>query len=103
MFESENADTSYCWPMAGYIDAHVHFWDSSVLRYDWLDSVPTIAGRHGLRDYRAATADDPPDRFVFVQAGTIPADGGNEVPQPSPPTSTAWETTGSILSAVFVA
>ena len=60
--------------MTGYVDAHVHFWDPSVLSYDWLADVG-MDRRLALGEYRAATADDPPDRYVFVQAGAADADG----------------------------
>lgn len=51
-----------------YTDAHVHFWDRSLHSYPWLDDEPKLGRRYLLEDYRAATADDPPDGFVFVQA-----------------------------------
>jgi L-fuconolactonase len=63
---------------SGYVDAHVHFWDVDVHRYDWLADEPGLGDRCVLADYRAATADDPPDRFLFVQAGTAEEDAGAE-------------------------
>ena len=67
----------YCPAMSGYVDAHVHFWDPSVLSYDWLADVG-LDRRLALDEYRAATADDPPERYVFVQAGAADADGAAE-------------------------
>lgn len=61
-----------------YVDTHVHFWDVTRARYPWLTDAGTLPRRALLEDYRAATADDPPDRFVFVQAGTVNADGADE-------------------------
>lgn len=64
--------------MTGYIDAHLHFWDRAIARYDWLDDEPRLPARATLDDYRTATADDPPQQYVFVQAGADPADGSAE-------------------------
>ena len=64
--------------MTGYVDAHLHFWDREVARYRWLEDEPRLPARAALGDYREATADDPPEQFVFVQAGADPADGAAE-------------------------
>lgn len=64
--------------MPGYIDAHVHLWDTGRHRMDWVEAEPGLADRYLLDDYRSATADDPPDGFVFVQAGVADADGTAE-------------------------
>lgn len=64
--------------MTDYIDAHLHFWDRAIARYDWLDDEPRLPARATLDDYRTATADDPPQQYVFVQAGADPADGSVE-------------------------
>jgi L-fuconolactonase len=52
----------------GYVDSHVHFWDTARLGYTWLAGEPRIAGRHGPGDLRAEAGADAPDRIVFVQA-----------------------------------
>ena len=64
--------------MTGYVDAHLHFWDREVARYRWLENEPRLPARAALDDYREATADDPPEQYVFVQAGADPADGAAE-------------------------
>ena len=60
--------------MTGYVDAHVHFWDAGELRYHWLVDDPAWQRNVTLEDYRSATIDDPPDRFVYVQVGSEPPD-----------------------------
>jgi len=60
------------------IDAHVHFWDTDLHTYEWLAEAPGLVDRYVLADYREATADDPPEGFMFVQAGCTDADGAAE-------------------------
>jgi L-fuconolactonase len=50
------------------VDAHVHFWDPSVLSYPWLRSVPSIAGPHTPALLCAEAGPDVPTHMVFVQA-----------------------------------
>jgi L-fuconolactonase len=60
------------------IDAHVHFWDPSVLRYPWLASEPAL-------DARFTPADFPPlgsgevDAVLFVEANPAPELAADEV------------------------
>ena len=61
--------------MSRYVDAHVHFWDVTENRYPWLEEARELPRRATLDDYRTATTDGPPEQFVFVQAGTVDADG----------------------------
>jgi L-fuconolactonase len=51
-----------------YIDAHVHFWDPARLPYPWLAVAPNLAGAHLPEDYAQATAADPAEGYVFVEA-----------------------------------
>ena len=64
--------------MTRYIDAHMHLWDRAVGRYRWLDDETGLPAAATLADYRKATVDDPPERFVFVEADVGPADGRAE-------------------------
>ncbi|MDW3220068.1 MAG: amidohydrolase family protein [Acidimicrobiales bacterium] len=50
-----------------YVDAHVHFWDDGI-EHGWLDGEPALPSRATLADYRDTTVDDPPSRFLFVEA-----------------------------------
>jgi L-fuconolactonase len=51
-----------------HVDAHVHFWDPTVLAYPWLDAVPAIAGPHGPAQLFDEAGPDGPTQMVFVQA-----------------------------------
>jgi L-fuconolactonase len=51
-----------------FTDSHVHFWDTSLRRYPWLDGVPALGGAHGPSDLVREAAGDAPSRVVFVQA-----------------------------------
>lgn len=60
------------------IDSHVHFWDSSVLRYPWLAAEPSLAGRFRPGDY-APLAAGQVDAVVFVEANPAPEQAAHEV------------------------
>lgn len=51
-----------------YIDTHVHFWDPARLPYPWLHAVTSLATPFLPEDYARATAADPAERYVFVEA-----------------------------------
>ena len=46
------------------VDAHAHFWDPALLRYEWLDDVPVLNRPQLPSDVATATSPS----FVFVQA-----------------------------------
>jgi L-fuconolactonase len=52
-----------------YIDAHVHFWDRAVFRYDWLEGT-ALPFRFLPEDLGGA-----PESLVFVQADCAPEQG----------------------------
>jgi L-fuconolactonase len=56
------------------VDAHVHFWDPSALRYPWLDSVPALGRAFLPRDY-------PNDvhAMVFVEANCAAGESAAEI------------------------
>jgi L-fuconolactonase len=56
----------------GIVDAHVHFWDPTTLRYPWLDEVPALARRFLPRDYATATAGIAVDTMILVEANCPP-------------------------------
>lgn len=66
--------------MAGLrvIDAHVHFWDPSVLRYPWLAAEPALAGAFQPADY-APLASGEVDAVVFVEANPATEQAADEV------------------------
>lgn len=62
-----------------FVDAHVHFWDLSHLRYDWLSppfsdtgpngNVSVIARDYGVSDYLSDLAGIPVEGAVHIDAG----------------------------------
>lgn len=54
------------------VDAHVHVWDRSLFRLDWLDEVPELAASFLPDAYDAQSG--PVGAAVFVQAGAKPED-----------------------------
>jgi L-fuconolactonase len=62
------------------IDSHLHVWDPSRFRYEWLDDLPPLNRGYGFDELRAeqqggtaapnpaAPNTDAPDGYVFVQA-----------------------------------
>src|SRR5271155_3739698 len=51
-------------------DAHVHFWDTSLMPCPWLSTVPAIARAHTPRDLCAETPGETPSRMIFVECGS---------------------------------
>lgn len=60
------------------IDAHVHFWDPSVLRYPWLAGEPALAAPFRPSDFAPLTSGDV-DAVVFVEANVAPGQAAHEV------------------------
>ena len=60
------------------IDAHVHFWDPSALRYPWLAGEPALAAPFRPSDYEPLTAGDV-DAVVFVEANVAAGQAAQEV------------------------
>lgn len=58
------------------IDAHVHFWDRSRFRYDWLDDEPCMPDRFLPADFDEAAPGV--DSVVLVQADCSPSAGLDE-------------------------
>ena len=56
----------------GIVDAHVHFWDPTTLRYPWLDEVPALARRFLPPEYATATAGIAVDTMILVEANCRP-------------------------------
>ncbi len=50
------------------VDAHVHVWDTSRLRYAWLAGIPLLNRPYLLADFDEARGPVPVERIVFVQA-----------------------------------
>lgn len=59
------------------IDTHLHLWDPARLRYDWLEG--DFARRLAVDEARAAVANLPERRFVFMEAGALAADSLAEI------------------------
>jgi L-fuconolactonase len=67
------------------IDAHLHVWDPSRFRYEWLDGLPALARGFGFDELRAEQSGtaptglaDPPTGYVFVQADCLPEQSYDE-------------------------
>ena len=63
----------------GIVDAHVHFWDPSELRYAWLDGLPALDRRFLPADYATATTGIAVDAMVLVEANCLPRQTVDEV------------------------
>ena len=64
------------------IDTHLHLWDPSVLRYDWLLEVPELHRPFALEALAEATAPVPADvslDYIFMQAGCADEQAIDEV------------------------
>src|SRR4030095_4685069 len=60
------------------IDSHVHFWDPSVLRYPWLESVPALAAPFRPSDFPPFASGEV-DAAVLVEANPAPVLAAAEV------------------------
>jgi len=56
----------------GIVDAHVHFWDPSALRYPWLDGLPALDRPFLPAAYATATSGIPIDGMILVEANCLP-------------------------------
>jgi len=56
----------------GIVDAHVHFWDPSVLRYPWLEALPELDRPFLPASYASATSGIPIDAMILVEANCLP-------------------------------
>ncbi|HEX5072114.1 MAG TPA: amidohydrolase family protein [Gemmatimonadaceae bacterium] len=56
----------------GILDAHVHFWDPSVLRYPWLEGLPELDRPFLPASYASAAAGIPIDTMILVEANCAP-------------------------------
>lgn len=53
-----------------FIDAHMHFWDQTVLSpYTWLHEVPSIAHAHTPATLATEADPDLPEKIIFVECG----------------------------------
>jgi L-fuconolactonase len=56
------------------VDAHVHIYDPSAIRFDWMSSVPKLNHAHLPADYTRLTAGVEVDTFVFVEVDAAPGE-----------------------------
>ena len=61
------------------VDAHVHVWDPSHLRYPWLSQIPLLARPFLRSEYAAATTGIAIERTMFVEANCLPEQTLDEV------------------------
>lgn len=53
----------------GIVDAHVHYWDPSLLPYGWLKELPSLNRPFTPEDYSTASAHAGVGKIVFVESG----------------------------------
>jgi len=58
--------------LLGIVDAHVHFWDPSVLRYPWLEGLPSLDRPFLPAAYTSATSGIPIESMMLVEANCLP-------------------------------
>lgn len=56
----------------GIVDAHVHYWDPSVLRYPWLEGLSSLDRPFLPAAYASATSGVPIDTSILVEANCLP-------------------------------
>ncbi len=61
------------------IDTHQHLWDTSTLRYPWLDGFDALDQQYSLDDYRRATKGIDVSATVHVEADPAPGSEVTEV------------------------
>lgn len=61
------------------IDAHLHLWDPSLLRYPWLDEIKLLNRAYLSGDYLKESRDINIEKLVFVQCECIPSQYLKEV------------------------
>ena len=61
------------------VDAHVHFWNSARLRFDWLAGLPALNRAFDSREFAAASAQAGVTKFIFVECGCEPRQALYEV------------------------
>ena len=61
------------------VDAHLHLWDPTRLRYGWLAEAPALNRRFDLGDYDEARREHGVSRAVFVQCDCAPEDARAEI------------------------
>lgn len=60
-------------------DAHVHFFDTDILEYPWLNEVPAIKRTFDSTHYHYATETLPIEQIVFVQCECLPEQYSKEI------------------------
>jgi len=61
------------------IDTHVHFWNPSKIRYDWLESAESLNRPFLLADYHEDTEGIIVDKMVFVECNCYPSLNEEEI------------------------
>lgn len=61
------------------IDSHVHFWDPTILKYDWLESAGALNHSFLLTEFHQATKGIEVDKIVFVECNCQPDSNVEEV------------------------
>lgn len=61
------------------IDTHLHLWDTTKLRYPWLDDIKALNKTFTLDDYNRACGDIKVEKIVFMQCECLPSQSMKEV------------------------
>lgn len=63
----------------GIVDAHVHYWDPSLLSYGWLKELPSLKRPFLPGDFSKASAGVGVSKILFVESGCDPSRSLDEV------------------------
>ena len=61
------------------IDAHLHLWDITKLKYPWLDDIPAFNKTFSLDDYNRACGNIKVEKMVFMQCECLSSQHMQEV------------------------
>ena len=64
---------------AAIVDSHVHLWNPALLRYVWLDGLPTLNRAFLPADFSGASGTANVSKIIFIECGCEPAQSLVEV------------------------
>ena len=61
------------------VDSHVHLWNTTKFRYEWLDGLPALNRPFRPADFAAASASADVSKFILIECGCEPTQSLAEV------------------------